>query len=245
MLGFLILAGIVGGVVVLARVIGAGPAPDTAIGVLEAAVRPANYSFETQAVRRSRPYSPEDGSAAPINEIHSLRAFAVDEAGGRFYGKVLHVLPETLTLASSSGTTMGRLGDGDWRALAEPISARAIRPPMADELLTAQPVEGDGWDTQSVGGQRVWVIDFTPTPKIIRSLLMSAPLKLTGKDQKEILGGDYETRWARAVVARDDRMVIRVDMLFALRSGPEYRILSNYTRINATRVDATRGEGNG
>jgi len=243
-LGFLVLAFVVGGIVVLLRVMGAGPAPGDPQGVLEEALRPVTYSFETQAVRRSTPFTPPEGEEAPINEIHSLRAFAVDEGRDRFIGRVIHVLPDALTLSSDSEVTLARLGSGDWRQLPKHIPAARIRPPMADALLAADPRAGEEWDVHSVAGKRAWVIDFTPTPEILRSLLMTAPLGLSGPDQRAIAAREYTTQFARAVVVRDERAIVRIDLAITLNSGVRYRILSNYTRLNAT-VITDQGRDNG
>lgn len=239
-LGFLLVAFAVGGLVVLLRIIGAGPAPDTPQGVLEEALRPVTYSFETQAVRLSTPFTPPEGEDAPVNEIHSLRAFAVDEKQDRFVGRVLHVLPETLTLSSDSQVTLARLGGGDWRELPSHIPASQIRPPMADALLGADPRAADAeWDVHSIAGKRAWVIDFTPTPAIIKSLLMTGPLGLSGPDQRAIAANEYTAVFARAVIARDERAIVRVDISITLNSGVKYRILSNYTRLNSTQITSS------
>lgn len=212
------------------------PVPNDVQGVLESTENPARYHYETQ-IKRVYSY---DGDTLERHRVHS---FAINTEVKAFQGSVFGVTGQPILLAGDANRTIRYIeGEDESYQEIEKLGIDKISPPPAAELLEMKPTLIT--DRETVNSVRAWVVGFQPTPAMLKRLLLADALDLgefdtTKEDIAQIEKGDYTVEWAHAYIARTDRQLLRMDVMFQLgdKNGPRYRTLTTWADFGADDLD--------
>lgn len=214
--------------------------PRDAAGILRGADGRDDYQWTSQAVHTFK-----IGDSEVRQD--SVRVVVVSRDQNRFSIDVSGALPDVYRF-QSDGTvtlrnTLTRQRNGQpWQLVnnvcegVKAVPAELATMPSGEVLAEAKPrlIESD----ERFQGEKVWVMEFTPTPAILKQMLLMPLLTrtttegeqrwaLSNSEEKLIDQGDYKVEEATVVVSKTNpRAVAAIDVRFTLANGRSWHLLS-------------------